>query len=479
MTDLDRLAELERLYSQIKTPHSFWSEQAARIDLDNFRGHYQYLSQAPSFPYDSIVKFIRSNEYCEKLYGALEEDGAFGCVTAEVDGKIVSRDLLDSVMEINSLKMMLGARLEHLRVLDIGAGYGRFAHRLSAFSEFKTYCTDAVPASTVVCEKYIEFRKLENVEVVPLHELNRIQNVDLAVNIHSWSECTNEAINFWLDLISDLKVPYLFVVPHNMTFDTNGPAGGPSFRLDIEKHGYRLVTESQRWFGGDSGDYFHYLFERQSFTPAKSYPDPMSLGRDLVKATTMGDKTAVTQLTRLRDRSVAYGAGAGTHLPLLTSVVATAPPGDVLECGAGHFSSPVLSMLCHAIGRKLITLEQLGPWFDALDDIVNNHHILAAVPENDWLSVASGMLFMSKAISVAFVDHGLYDKDRLDMVKLLKEKNVPLIVVHDTRNPWLTETDKALDAFKYRFDYTKMSPVTTVVSDTINVSCFDPFKDLK
>ena len=205
--------------------------------------------------------------------------------------------------------------------------------------------------------------------------------------------------------------------------------------------------------------------------PPRSYADPAAVDRALVNATTVEE---VTQLTRLKNRSLSYGQGAGTHLPLLISVVATAPPGDVLECGAGHFSSPMLSMLCNAVGRKLISLERPGSWYDTLDDLIGAHHIRVEMNGDIWVETASITIYMAP-VAVVFVDHGLYDADRLAMVTFL-ENRVPLIVVHDTRNPWLTQTDKALNGFKYRFDYTLMSPVTTVVSNTIDVTeKYDPF----
>ena len=61
-----------------------------------------------------------------------------------------------------------------LRILDIGAGYGRLAHRMvSAFPNIQTYfCTDAVAISTFISEYYIRFRKLENnTKIIPLDDI--------------------------------------------------------------------------------------------------------------------------------------------------------------------------------------------------------------------------------------------------------------------------------------------------------------------
>jgi putative sugar O-methyltransferase len=127
----------------------------------------------------------------------LDEDGLFGAYTFDFNGeKLVSRDLLDSILEINFLDRHLGlARREGFNLLDVGAGYGRLAHRLAtAFpGTMRIYCTDAVSESTFLCEYYLRFRGLaDRTEVVPLDEIEarlRTVRIDVATNIHSFSEC--------------------------------------------------------------------------------------------------------------------------------------------------------------------------------------------------------------------------------------------------------------------------------------------------
>jgi putative sugar O-methyltransferase len=157
-----------------------------------------------------------------RLLGKLREDGAFGCLSFEFAGiGTVSRDLLDSVVELNFLHkhLRLLAR-DDVRVLDVGAGYGRMACRmLEAHPRTKSYtCVDAVPESTFLCEFYIKFRGLEDkVRVVPMHDLeDRLvpNGYDIALNIHSFSECTHEAIRWWLTRIRQLNIRYLMIVPN-------------------------------------------------------------------------------------------------------------------------------------------------------------------------------------------------------------------------------------------------------------------------
>src|SRR3546814_16107320 len=62
------------------------------------------------------------------------EDGLFGCWTQRFPGHPrCSRDLLDSVNELSFLDRHLSIRgRDGLRILDLGAGYGRLAHRAPA-----------------------------------------------------------------------------------------------------------------------------------------------------------------------------------------------------------------------------------------------------------------------------------------------------------------------------------------------------------
>ena len=186
----------------------------------------------------------------------LVEDGAFGAITFEIAGRTVSRDLLDSILEINFLDRHLGiASRDDFSILDIGAGYGRLAHRmLSAFPSWSKYrSTDVVAESSFVFEYYLRFRGLANrSEVIPAtgidHALQSAK-IDLAVNIHSFPECTLEAVQWWLDRLAHNGVKHLMIVPNR------GNHGGQLLRNNIgqdmlpiiEKSGYRLIVRESKF----------------------------------------------------------------------------------------------------------------------------------------------------------------------------------------------------------------------------------------
>ena len=99
------------------------------------------------------------------LLPQLVEDGAFGAPIFDFPGRPpVSRDLLDSVNELLYLdrKLDIVDRSE-LRVLDIGAGYGRLAHRMAqlvpGLADYA--CVDAIPESIARWTRWSVTRGLE------------------------------------------------------------------------------------------------------------------------------------------------------------------------------------------------------------------------------------------------------------------------------------------------------------------------------
>lgn len=224
-----RLKELQREYLKITLPvlnHSHWNNGFVdrEVNLRYFRGDYAYLWQYRDL--NTELHFVLTAYYLATidrlgLYNVLEEDKFFGIRTVQLGGKIISRDLLDSILEISFLEKMIGlSQQPGVNVLDIGAGYGRLAHRLvkSLPRIGKVFCVDALPVSTFLSEYYLRFRGIGNqAEVVPLYDLESIlsrHRIDLAVNIHSFSECTHQAIEGWLDLLQRYGVKYLMVVPN-------------------------------------------------------------------------------------------------------------------------------------------------------------------------------------------------------------------------------------------------------------------------
>jgi SAM-dependent methyltransferase len=233
--DSPRLRELRRAYAGLELPvcdRSQWRDEAVAsfLDLRYFRGdslitwHYRELPRITRLKYFIYALYVRGRDELG-LLSRLEEDGAFGCWTFSYPGYgRVSRDLLQSVNELSFLERRLGlSKRERISVLDVGAGYGRLAHRMTeAFTNVGDYCcVDAIPESTFLSEYYLRHRAaIPPARVVPLDRLDselEPGSFDLAVAIHIFSECTLPAIAWWVARLRALEVPRLLVVPREPT----------------------------------------------------------------------------------------------------------------------------------------------------------------------------------------------------------------------------------------------------------------------
>ncbi len=254
-----RLTELREAYGALTWPAAAptqWNDSFLKKNLSMawFRGDNAYVWQlrllrgsADATTYLTMLD-VQSRDKLN-LLNTLGEDGMFGAWTFTFgDRPAVSRDLLDSVNEINYLDDQIGlSSMEAPTVLDIGAGYGRLAHRMSsALPNLARYdCTDGVAVSTFLCEYYLSYRKApDSVRVVPLPDVDQLaDSYTVAVNVHSFSECSLEAIGWWMDRIAERDVEWLLIVPNTqgalLSTELNGDR--LDFRPHVEAAGYELV----------------------------------------------------------------------------------------------------------------------------------------------------------------------------------------------------------------------------------------------
>ena len=258
-SDNPRLRELRERYAALQLPPlkaSRWNADAVDGFLDHryFRGdslitwHYRELQRATALKYFIYAGYVRERDQLN-LLDRLTEDGAFGCWTFDYPRHPrYSRDLIESVNEILFLERELAlAARPRFRVLDIGAGYGRLAHRMAAaYDNLADYCcVDAIPDSTFLCEYYLGHRGCSPpTRAVALDRLDAELTpgaFDLAVNIHSFPECTEDAVRWWIELIARLRIPHLLIVPNEpgqlLTLEADGSRR--DFRPLLERAGYR------------------------------------------------------------------------------------------------------------------------------------------------------------------------------------------------------------------------------------------------
>ncbi|MFI0941504.1 putative sugar O-methyltransferase [Streptomyces sp. NPDC021020] len=288
-----QLQQLRARYRRLDTPYrpgSFWrrSRRLRDLNLTFFRGDNAYVWQLRQVGDNARLKFFLLAQYISrqdthKLLERTAEDGAFGCWAFDFQGlPTASRDLLDSVNEMYFLDRHwdLLSR-EGFTVLDIGAGYGRLAHRMSECVPGLTryLCVDAIPESTFLSEQYLRFRKASRAAVIPLDEMaERLEGErpDLAVNIHSFSEMPLSAIEAWIGLLARLDVPALMIVPNegDKLLSLENDYLRTDFTPVLERHGYVLAAREQTIADPDVrelvgvGDWF-MLFRREPATPAQ------------------------------------------------------------------------------------------------------------------------------------------------------------------------------------------------------------------
>jgi hypothetical protein len=95
--------------------------------------------------------------------------------------------------------------------------------------------------------------------------------VDLAINVHSFSECQKKAMERWARLLSKHRVKNLMVVPnragsHGEHLLTND---GHDFLPLLERYGYRTVLKEPKFIDSVVQEYglqpsWHHLLELQT-----------------------------------------------------------------------------------------------------------------------------------------------------------------------------------------------------------------------
>lgn len=226
--------------------------------LDMWQGWQKRVTESIPF-FARCPIFVSQTEsedlYCEQanklstivdLPEGKTRDEEFGArvVSTNALGK-VTRQWLDGVVEYDFLQRSIasqGLKLAEQSVLDVGAGYGRLAAILSPYVLEYT-CVDAVTISSFLCE-YYTMRFCPKVSVLTLLEFETVWPTlkpDIAINIHSWSECSLDQIERWITILSGMDTRYLFVVPHDDRYSCWSPPN-TSF-LNLLEVDYERVAE--------------------------------------------------------------------------------------------------------------------------------------------------------------------------------------------------------------------------------------------
>ncbi len=221
---------------------TLWQDRV-RAGLPQFAASPLYVEQDSLAPADveQVAHGLRRDPFDPQ---GMARDVAHGARPFPTARGTVTRQWLDGNIEIDFLARRLPARFAAVDVLDIGAGYGRLAVMLAPL--VRTYtCVDPVPLSVEVCRTYTQ-QYAPTVTVLDVAGLRVAMaqptfRPTLAINIHSWNECTRAQITGWLDVLEALAVPFLFTVSHAASYYA-WEAGQPSFKPLLQDR-YALVAE--------------------------------------------------------------------------------------------------------------------------------------------------------------------------------------------------------------------------------------------
>ena len=152
-----------------------------------------------------------------------------------------------------------------------------------------------------------------------------------------------------------------------------------------------------------------------------------------------------------------YYKSCSSHYPLLIKCVLKTD-GPILELGTGFFSTTLLHWLASERQRPLYSYDDNPDFWQLNKKFQNKYH---RIRMTDWKLDIKGHW------SVAFIDQST--KNRTPTAIYLKDK-VDYILIHDSDSHHTYRYDRLWQHFKYRYDYIKSHPNTTVLSNFNDLS---------
>lgn len=151
-------------------------------------------------------------------------------------------------------------------------------------------------------------------------------------------------------------------------------------------------------------------------------------------------------------------ASEGSHIPVLIKVMENSA-GDVLELGTGLNSTPVLHWLCNATKRKMDSYESIPMFHRIAWNYENDFHKVHFV--KDW----DKDLKIDQHWGVVFIDHAPGTRRVEEMIRLANSADY--VIIHDSepKSDWHYNYSKGFHAYKFKYDYTKAYPNTTILSN--------------
>ena len=158
-----------------------------------------------------------------------------------------------------------------------------------------------------------------------------------------------------------------------------------------------------------------------------------------------------------------FKASDGSHIPVLVRMV-LATTGPILELGTGFYSTPLLHWLCVAAKRRLVSCESHPSYYAVALNYATDWHKIVLVDDWDKLDLTPGTDPLLRW-SFVLVDHGPGPRRRVEFHRVANLADY--IVAHDTEpnNDKYYHYSFIADIYRYRYDYTKLYPNTSVFSN--------------
>jgi hypothetical protein len=148
-----------------------------------------------------------------------------------------------------------------------------------------------------------------------------------------------------------------------------------------------------------------------------------------------------------------------THIGMLIKYVQLCK-GDVLELGAGVYSTPMLHWLCKLEGKKLVTYDNSNEFFRFASMFKSSNHKVIKIEDNNWDIVKPDRIW-----GVVFIDHHPQERRGQEAVNFCN--NAEYVILHDSDPEYGNKHgyEAAYPLYKYRYDWKECSPHTTILSN--------------
>jgi len=164
-----------------------------------------------------------------------------------------------------------------------------------------------------------------------------------------------------------------------------------------------------------------------------------------------------------------------SHQPLLLHCLFLTK-GQVLELGAGNYSTLILHEVCAALDRQLVTIDCDEKWLNTFMDLASPKHELMCVGMTEEFRLRGTAQIRDHQVwqeckridqntwGLVLVDHRPGERRKDDILRL--KDDAQIIVVHDSQEPGY-RYEPIFSKFAYRVDYKRFDTWTTALSQTI------------